>query len=291
MALTESYTGYCLACLRDHLHKCKGVLREAIKQWRRKGEITESIRNKVDLAEEELSSAETEHVWNVKLDDPDEDRRLKEIGTKLSKIRKVLEATQIGFAHPKIPVKGTVEDLEKVLPQIDDVMNDVYEGIIECPSCLSIEDFMKQLKQVNPQTKKGNVLNSNPHNNSNSDVKMSWKPVALTYGGQWIGKGIDKAIQYVVPQYDMPITVGLAVGLPILTKLVKMPETAEEATILVGGFLSTKIMDYIEQALAPAPVAVRRVTPRPVTAPAPPLYGQRVSPQVPITDHVRYVVT
>ena len=271
------------------MHKTKGVLREAVKQWRRKGKVTDSIRRKVELAEEELSSAETEHVWNVQLENPEENRRLKEIGAKLSKIRKGLESTQIGFPHPNIPVKGTVEDIEKAQAEIDSAMKDVYEGLTECESCVSVQEFMKQMKVLKPERKRGKVLNTNRNNNSIVDGKMEWKDVALTYGGQWVGKGVDKGVQYFVPQYDMPITVGLAVGLPLLTKFVKLPKTVETAAILVGGFLSTKIMDYIEEAMAPAPVAVR-VPARRVVAPAP-LYGQRVSPQVPITDHVRYVVT
>ena len=286
MSFTQSYTGYCLSCIRDHLHKTKGVLREAVKQWRRKGEVTDSIRKKVELAEEELSSAETEHVWNVQLKDKEENRRLKQIGAKISKIRKGLESTQIGFPHPKIPVKGTVEDLEKAQGQIDSTMKDVYEGLTECESCVNIQEFMKQMKVLKPETKKGKVLNTNANNNSIVDRKMELKDVAVTYGGQWVGKLADKGIQYVVPQYDMPITVGLAVGLPLLTKFVKLPKTVETAAILVGGFFSTKIVDYIEEAITPAAV---RVPPRRVAAP--PLYGQRVSPQVPISDHVRYVVT
>lgn len=132
---------------------------------------------------------------------------------------------------------------------------------------------------------------------------MEWKDVALIYGGQWVGKGVDKAIQYVVPQYDMPVSLGLAVGLPLLTRFVKMGDTTEKVAILVGGFFSTKIVDYAEQALAPAPVAMRRVAPRavpwtvaetPAGAPEfyPQTYRQRVSPQV-VTkiDHVRYQIT
>lgn len=276
MAITESYTGYCLSCLRDHLHKVKGVLREAEKQWRRKGEVTESIRNKVELAEEELSSAETEHVWNVQLKDPVENRRLKQIGSKISNIRKVLESTQIGFPHPNIPVKGTVEDLGKVQEQIDSAMEDVYEGITECKSCLNIKDFLKQVKTLKPEPKRAKILNTSNNNSSLREKNMQNKDLALMYAGQWAGKGIDKAIQYTVPQYDMPITLGLAVGLPLLTRFVKMPEAAEKTAILVGGFLSTKIVDYVEGALAPAtavavprPTAYQRpviVTPTPVPA-------------------------
>ena len=133
---------------------------------------------------------------------------------------------------------------------------------------------------------------------------MEWKTIALTYGAQWVGKGIDKAISMYVPDpYDKVATLGLAVGLPLATKFVKLGETAEKAAILVGGFLSTKIVDYAEELMAPAPVAVRRVAPRAVpwtVAETPggapefyrPTYRQRVSPQV-VTekDHVRYVLT
>ena len=281
-SLTETYTGYCLSCIRDHLHKTKGVLREAVKQWRRKGKVTDSIRRKVELAEEELSSAETEHVWNVQLENPVENRRLKQIGAKLSKIRKGLEFTQIGFPHPNIPVKGTVEDLEKAQAQIDSAMKDVYEGLTECESCVSVQEFMKQMKVLKPEKKRGKVLNTNPNNNSIVDGKMEWKDVALTYGGQWVGKGVDKAIEYVIPQYDMYATLGLAVGLPLLTKFVKLPKTVETAAILIGGFLSTKIMDYIEEAITPTPV-VAYAPPAAVPTPAP--------AAVPVITRTRYLVS
>ena len=263
MAITDDYTGYCLNCLRDHLHKTRGVLREAVKAWHRKGEVTKSIRNKVELAEEELSAAETEHVWNVQLKDPVENRRLKQIGSKISNIRKTLEATQIGFPHPNIPVKGTVEDLGKVQKQIDSAMKDVYEGITECKSCLNIKDFLKQVETLNPEPTKAKNLNTSRNNYSSVDTnmasksKISGKDIAVTYGGLWIGKGIDMGIQYAVPQYDMPITLGLAVGLPVLTYFVKLPKYLAEVLILAGGFLSTKIVNYAEQALTPT-VAVRR---------------------------------
>ena len=136
---------------------------------------------------------------------------------------------------------------------------------------------------------------------------MAWKEIALTYGGQWVGKGVDKAIQYVVPQYDMPVSLGLAVGLPLLTRFVKIGDTAEKVAILIGGFFSTKIVDYAEAYLAPAAVAVRRVAPRAVPwtvaetpggAPEfyPQTYRQRISPRVvgrtvPKEDHVRYQIT
>ena len=269
-SLTESYTGYCLSCIRDHLHKTKGVLREAVKQWRRKGKVTPSIRNKVELAEEELSSAETEHVWNVQLKDEAENRRLKQIGAKISKIRKGLESTQIGFPHPNIPVKGTVRDLEKAQEEIDSAMKDVYEGITECKTCLNVQEFMKQMEVPKPETEKRKLLNTSTNNNSIVDRKMEWKNVAVTYGAQWVGKGVDKATTMYVPDpYDKVVTVGLAVGLPLLTKFVKLPETVEKAAILVGGFLSTRIVDYVEEYLTPtpavayAPKAIPAVTARP----------------------------
>jgi len=139
-------TGYCLRCLRDHLHKVRGVLREAVKQWRRSGQVTEGVRRKVELAEEELSSAETEHIWNVQLEDEEENRRLKEIGVKLSNIRKGLETTQIGFPNPKIKPRGTVEDLEKAIKEVDSALGNVHEALAECKTCASIEEFLERLK-------------------------------------------------------------------------------------------------------------------------------------------------
>ena len=132
---------------------------------------------------------------------------------------------------------------------------------------------------------------------------MEWKDVALIYGGQWIGKGIDKGVTMYVPDpYDKVVTLGLAVGLPLATRFIRMGKTVETVAITIGGFLSTKIVDYAEEMLAPAPVAVRRVAPRavPWTVAETPggapefyrqTYRQRVSPTPVTKDHVRYVLT
>lgn len=42
--------------------------------------------------------------------------------------------------------------------------------------------------------------------------------------------------------------------------------------------------------IGPTQVVARPIV-RPVVSPTPPLYGERVSPQVPITNHVRYVIS
>ena len=82
---------------------------------------------------------------------------------------------------------------------------------------------------------------------------MEWKEIAVIYGGQWVGKGIDKATTIYVPDpYDKVVTLVLAVGLPLATRFIRMGKTAETAAIVVGGFLSTRIVDYVEEALTPA---------------------------------------
>jgi len=131
----SSESGYCLACLRDHLHKAKGLLREAEKQLSRDGEISPSIRRKIELVEEELSSAETEHVWNVQLENEGENRRLKAIGSQISNLRKDLENTQMGFRNPNIPVKGDVGDIGKAISRADEILDDVHDSMADCPTC------------------------------------------------------------------------------------------------------------------------------------------------------------
>lgn len=79
---------------------------------------------------------------------------------------------------------------------------------------------------------------------------METKDIAVIYGAQWIGKGADKAINmFLTDPYDKVVTLALAVGLPLATRFIKMRETLETATIIVGGYLSTKIVDYAEQYL------------------------------------------
>jgi len=75
-------------------------------------------------------------------------------------------------------------------------------------------------------------------------MKMRMKETALIYGGEWVGKTVDKLIDYGVPMAYRSVTkVGLAALLPLLT--VFMPTRArrknlETIVLLTGGFLATK---------------------------------------------------
>ena len=135
----SSETGYCYTCIRDHLHKVTGLLREADKQFTRDGVISPGIRRKVALAESELSAATTEHVWNVKLDNPRDQIMLKQIGSKLSRLKKTLENTQLGFEHPGIKPRGGPEDVRNAIEEAGKIMGQVYDAMVECPTCTTMD--------------------------------------------------------------------------------------------------------------------------------------------------------
>lgn len=273
--------GYCYSCLRDHSHKVKGVLREAIKQWRRTGKPTESVRRKVELAEEELTSAETEHIWNVHLEDEEENRRLKEIGVKISRIRKGLEKTRIGFPHEGIPVQGTVEDLEGAVKRIDAVLADVYEAMSRCRTCVPIEGLLKKLKTVQQAASNpGGESKRVKYNKGDSyfnDGGKSLKPTDLlkVYGPQHVAKGVERGLVEVdrvtgrsaLPPHERPSfwgnvagTIGASIGACVISPPWDM------VLALIGGHMSTTLWDFGEEYLAPVAARARFRPPTPTPA-------------------------
>jgi len=96
------------------------------------------------------------------------------------------------------------------------------------------------------------------------------KNVAIAYGGNFAGKLVDEQLVPMAPtEYEMPITLGLAFGWPILSKLFKLDkkrgfQDVDEVLTVIGAYESTKLWGYLEQMMAPPAVrVVRTVAPTP----------------------------
>jgi len=125
----------------------------------------------------------------------------------------------------------------------------------------------------------------------------TWREIGLVYGGAHIGKGVSKAIDMIDPAlkatnkkvWERPsfwTTLAISIGVPVLATFAEKRVRSRTAkALLVAGAVaaaavSTKIWDYVEEAMATAGAgatvaraAVAGVTSAPVTysvsAPAP----------------------
>jgi len=73
-------------------------------------------------------------------------------------------------------------------------------------------------------------------------MKMKMKEIALIYGGEWVGKAVDKIVDYSVPiAYRQVTKVGLAALLPLATVFMRIrKKNFETIVLLTSGFLATK---------------------------------------------------
>ena len=90
------------------------------------------------------------------------------------------------------------------------------------------------------------------------------RDVGVSYGGQHIGKGLNKLLTEIdkiakkatAPVFERPstwITIAAAAGLPIAAILLKLRDPWDKLAILVGGFISTNLWNIIEEAAAATP--------------------------------------
>lgn len=124
-----------------------------------------------------------------------------------------------------------------------------------------------------------------------------WEETALIYGGEHLGKGVQRALVEVdrmVPAgfMGMPISeivnIGAGVAIPVVLNYVWRPKAPwDKVLLLLGGYLSTSVWDYAEQ-------ATMSYTPVPRGQPQgyyPGVYTQAaMAPSPPITK-AKYVVT
>jgi len=91
----------------------------------------------------------------------------------------------------------------------------------------------------------------------------TWRDVGIEYGAQHIAKGINRALIEVdrmtgkaaAPIQERPsvwTSIGLGIGLPLAALYLKVRDPYDKLLILIGGFLSTNVWDYIEETIAAA---------------------------------------
>jgi hypothetical protein len=143
-------------------------------------------------------------------------------------------------------------------------------NLSECRSC----------EIVSPEKK---ALYSSPYS-INPDRKMAWKETAIVLGTLHASKGITLGTDYVdtwagktgAPVQERPsawINVGVGLGLVLIPRIVRMSSTVDTVLTLVGGFMTTKIWDYVQEytvAGAPLRAPVRVAPPTPAPTPVAP---------------------
>lgn len=181
-------------------------------------------------------------------EDATSSHKFKELAGNIREFRKRLQAGNVSADEGIREIRRLRGQFESFNPEFD---------VSKCQSCGNIDGFIKEFNSTNNLNTQTNNY-SNDDNNMPSKSKISGKDIALMYGGQWIGLGVNAGIDSFISQYGLVAKALLAAGLPVATYFVKMPKYLAEVLILTGGYLSTKLPDYVGQYLPPA--TVRRAT-------------------------------
>ena len=174
---------------------------------------------------------------------------------KFNKLRDELKSFRKKLQESSIDQAEGIKEIRRIRRYFES-FNPKYD-VSKCQSCGDIDGFIKEFNATkNLNTPRNNY--SIVDDNMPSKSKVSGKDIALMYGGQWIGLGVNAGIDSFLSQYGMPLKLGLAALLPVATYFVKMPKYLAEVLILTGGYLSTKLPDYVGQYMPAA--TVRRAT-------------------------------
>lgn len=203
---------------------------------------------------------------------PEKSQKFKILGDHIDNYRERIQKGEIDRDEAIRQIRKLRSEFESFNPDFD---------VSKCESCGTIGEFIEQTK-VTDNPVKEKVLNSSPNNRSYSEKIM--KNVAVVYGANFAGKLLDEVVMPMLPaEADLPVTVGLAAGLPIIAKVMKLGDVAGTLACVVGAYESTKLWDILEAYMAPpAARAVARVLGR-VVAPTP------TAPAVAVAS--KYVVT
>jgi hypothetical protein len=153
-----------------------------------------------------------------------------------------------------LQVRDLRSEFESFNPEFD---------VSECESCGTVGPILERIERSdNP--KKEKVLNSSPTNRKRSDGIM--KNIAVVYGANFAGKLLDEVVMPMLPtEANLPVTVGLAAGLPIIAKIMKLGDASGTLATVVGAYESTKLWEILESYMAPpaarAVVQARQVAP------------------------------
>jgi hypothetical protein len=131
-----------------------------------------------------------------------------------------------------------------------------------------------------------------------SRMALAWRDTGFIVGGQHIGKALTKAFEMIdgymgktgAPVQERPstwINIGGGLALIFLPRISKrIGSTLDYLMTVIGGYMTTKVWDYAEEAMAVAPAA--RFTAAPLPAPVTPA---PTAPVAPAAMGIKYQVT
>jgi len=196
---------------------------------------------KHSLHEEGEAEEATSHALIV--EGSEKSQKFKVLGDNIREFRKRIQKGNFDRDDAIRQVRELRSEFESFNPEFD---------VSQCESCGSIEDVLKQAKTLEPSVKE-KVLNTPPSNRGYSDVKM--EDVAVIYGASFGGKLLDEVVIPMLPaEADLLLTVGLAVGLPIIAQVAKLKGAVGTGVTVLGAYESTKLLDIAEQYMAPTTV-------------------------------------
>jgi hypothetical protein len=187
-------------------------------------------------------------------DSGEKSQRFKVLSDNIRSFRKRVQKGNFDRDEAIRQVRALRNEFESFNPDFD---------VSKCESCGTVEAFVEQVESLEKPMKE-KVLNSSPNNRVNSDRNMS--NVAVVYGANFAGKLVDEALIPALPaEADLPITLGLAIGLPVVAKLMKLGDVAGTGLCVLGAYESTKLWDIAEGYMG-SQTAGMKVTATQVTA-------------------------
>ncbi|GAG78642.1 unnamed protein product, partial [marine sediment metagenome] len=199
----------------------------------------------------------------------------KNLGDNIRQFRKKLQNDSVSSDEGILAVRKLRGQFESFNPEYD---------VSKCKSCGDIEDFLEELDTSKNLNTSRNNSYVDDDNMKSKNTNISGKGIATVYGGQLLGFVADAGINSYVPtQYNTILKGVLAAGLPLASYFVKMPNKLAEVLVLIGGYVTTKLVEQVaEGALTPA-IAVRRAVV--VTPPV------GVAPRAVGVAQTKYVIT
>jgi len=183
------------------------------------------------------------------LGNPGESHSFRSLASNIDAFRKRLQSENVSPDEGILAVRNLRNQFESFNPEFD---------VSKCRSCGSMEgfdDLIKDANNLNMQSDNYAIVDKRMASKNN----ISGKDMAILYGGQWVGLGVNQAIDMAVPQYGLAAKLIGAIALPLLSYYVRMNKTVAQVLVLTGGYLSTKLVDYAGQYLPTARVQTRNV--------------------------------
>lgn len=180
---------------------------------------------------------------------PEASHNFRSLESNINEFRKRLQTESVSPDEGILAIRKLRNQFESFNPEYD---------VSKCKSCGNIDGFLEELdKSKNLNTSRNNSYGDDDNMKSkNKDI--SGKGIATVYGGQLIGLAANEGINRYVPvQYNMPLKVALAAGLPLASYFVKMPKVVADVAVLIGGYITTRL---VESAISAPAIVAQTVT-------------------------------